>query len=73
MNPLNESQAIEIALKHLGAEAPAAQSALQNLHRQGVPHISEEGMAQVIDLVWRSQSLDEKPMPQSGSYFWSTN
>ena len=73
MNPLNESQAIEIALKHLGADAPAAQSALQNLHRQGVPHISEEGMAQVIDLVWRSQSLDEKPMPQSGSYFWSTN
>jgi len=73
MNPLNESQAIEIALKHLGAEAPAAQSALQNLHRQGVPHISEEGMAQVIDLVWRSESHAEKPMPQSGSYFWSTN
>ena len=73
MNPLNESQAIEIALKHLGAEAPAAQSALQNLHRQGVPHISEEGMAQVIDLVWRSESHAEKPMPQSGSYFWPTN
>ncbi|MEY3135296.1 MAG: hypothetical protein RJA39_1178 [Pseudomonadota bacterium] len=73
MNPLNESQAIEIALKHLGAEAPTAQSALQNLHRQGVPHISEEGMAQVIDLVWRSELHAEKPMPQSGSYFWSTN
>ena len=73
MNPLNESQAIEIALKHLGAEAPAAQSALQNLHRQGVPHISEEGMAQVIDLVWRSESLDPKPMPQPGSYFWPSN
>jgi NitT/TauT family transport system substrate-binding protein len=73
MNPLNESQAIEIALKHLGAEAIAALSALQNLHRQGVPHISEEGMAQVIDLVWRSESLDAKPMPQSGSYFWPSN
>jgi ABC-type nitrate/sulfonate/bicarbonate transport system substrate-binding protein len=73
MNPLNESEAIEIALKHLGAEAPAAQSALQNLHRQGVPHISEEGMAQVIDLVWRSELHAEKPMPQSGSYFWPTN
>ena len=73
MNPLNESQAIEIALKHLGAEAPAAQNALQNLHRQGVPHISEEGMAQVIDLVWRSESLDPKPMPQPGSYFWPSN
>ncbi len=73
MNPLNESQAIEIALKHLGAEAPAAQSALQNLHRQGVPHITEEGMAQVIDLVWRSESLDPKPMPQPGSYFWPSN
>lgn len=73
MNPLNESQAIEIALKHLGAEAPTAQSALQNLHRQGVPHISEEGMAQVIDLVWRSELHAEKPMPQSGSYFWSRN
>jgi len=72
MNPLNESQAIEIALKHLGAEAPAAQSALQNLQRQGVPHISEEGMAQVIALVWRSESLDQ-PMPQSGSYFWPSN
>lgn len=73
MNPLNELQAIEIALKHLGAEAPAAQNALQNLHRQGVPHISEEGMAQVIDLVWRSESLDPKPMPQPGSYFWPSN
>ena len=73
MNPLNESQAIEIALKHLGAEAPAAQSALQNLHRQGVPHISEEGMAQVIDLVWRSELHAEKPMPQSGNYFWPSN
>jgi hypothetical protein len=72
MNPLNDSQAIEIALKHLGAEAPAAQSALQNLQRQGVPHISEEGMAQVIALVWRSESLDQ-PMPQSGSYFWPSN
>lgn len=73
MNPLNESQAIEIALKHLGAEAPSAQSALQNLHRQGVPHITEEGMAQVIDLVWRSESLDPKLMPQPGSYFWPSN
>ena len=73
MNPLNESQAIEIALKHLGAEAPAAQSALQNLHRQGMPHISEEGMAQVIDLVWRSESPDGKAMPQSGNYFWPLN
>jgi hypothetical protein len=72
MNPLNESQAIEIALKHLGAEAPATQSALQNLQRQGVPHISEEGMAQVISLVWRSESLDQ-PMPLSGSYFWPSN
>jgi ABC-type nitrate/sulfonate/bicarbonate transport system substrate-binding protein len=72
MNPLNDSQAIEIALKHLGAEAPASQSALQNLQRQGVPHISEEGMAQVIALVWRSESLDQ-PMPQSGSYFWPSN
>ena len=73
MNPLNESQAIEIALKHLGAEAPAAQSALQNLQRQGVPYISEEGMTQVINLVWRSESLDQKAMPQPGSFFWSNN
>jgi hypothetical protein len=72
LDPGNQAQAIEIALKHLGAEAPAALNALQNLQRQGMPQISEEGMSQVIDLVWRNESVGQKPMPQPVSYFWPT-
>lgn len=73
LDPNNESQAIKIALQHLGAEAPAAKNALQNLQRQGLPKISEEGMEQVISLVWHNESVGQKPMPNPGSYFWSSN
>jgi ABC-type nitrate/sulfonate/bicarbonate transport system substrate-binding protein len=68
----NQTQAIEIALKHLGAEAPAALNALQNLQRQGVPQISAEGMSQVIALVWRNESVGQNKMPEPDSYFWPT-
>lgn len=71
LNPDNEVQAIEIALKHLGAEAPAAQNALQNLQRQGMPSISAEGMAQVIALVWHNESVGQTPQPDPARYFWS--
>lgn len=73
LDPINESQAIEIALQHLGAEAPAAKNALQNLQGQGLPKISEEGMEQVISLVWHNESVGQKPMPNPGSYFWPSN
>jgi ABC-type nitrate/sulfonate/bicarbonate transport system substrate-binding protein len=66
----NQSQAIEIALQHLGAEAPAAQNALQNLQRQGMPQIAAEGMAQVIALVWSHEDVGQKEMPHPGIYFW---
>jgi ABC-type nitrate/sulfonate/bicarbonate transport system substrate-binding protein len=72
LEPSNQAQAIEIALKHLGAEAPSALNALQNLQRQGMPQITAEGMSQVIDLVWRNESVGQKPMPQPASYFWPT-
>ena len=62
--------AIDIALKHLGAEVSAAQIALQNLQRQGVPHISATGMSQVIDLVWKNESVGQKPLPIPEEYFW---
>jgi hypothetical protein len=72
LNSSNQAQAIEIALKHLGAEAPAALNALQNLQRLGTPQISAEGMSQVIGLVWRNEPVGKKPMPQPVSYFWPT-
>ena len=62
----------KIIINHLGAEAPAAFNALQNLQRQGTPQISAEGMSQVIELVWRNESVGQKPMPQPDSYFWPT-
>jgi hypothetical protein len=43
---------------------------LQNLQRQGTPQISAEGMSQVIDLVWRNESVGQKPMPEPASYFF---
>ncbi len=70
LEPSNQAQAIEIALKHLGAEAPSALNALQNLQRQGMPQISAEGMSQVIDLVWRNESVGQKPMPEPASFFF---
>jgi len=70
LNSDNQSQAIEIALKHLGAEEIAAHNALQNLQRQGVPHITAEGMSQVIDLVWHTESADQKTLPEPSGYFW---
>ena len=70
LDPKNQAQAIQIALEHLGAEEPAAQNALQNLQRQGMPHISSEGMAEVIALVWSNEDVGQKEMPHPGSYFW---
>jgi ABC-type nitrate/sulfonate/bicarbonate transport system substrate-binding protein len=70
LDPNNQAIAIDIALKHLGAEVTAAQIALQNLQRQGVPHISATGMSQVIDLVWKNESVGQKPLPIPEEYFW---
>lgn len=66
----NQAQAIEIAVKHLGAEAPAAQNALQNLQRQGMPSITAEGMGQVVDLVWHTEAVAQAPKPDPAQYFW---
>lgn len=71
LNPDNQAHAIDIALKHLGAEAPAAQMALQNLQRQGMPSITAEGMAQVVDLVWQNEDIGASPQPAPAQYFWS--
>ncbi len=70
LNPDNQAQAIDIALKHLGAEAPAAQNALQNLQRQGMPSITAEGMAQVVDLVWHTEAVAQSSKPDPAQYFW---
>ena len=72
LNPDNQAQAIDIALKHLGAEAPAAQNALQNLQRQGMPSITAEGMAQVVDLVWHNEAIGQSSKPDPAQYFWGT-
>lgn len=72
IQPDNQAQAIDIALKHLGAEAPAAQNALQNLQRQGMPSITAEGMAQVVDLVWHNEDAGHSPKPDPAQYFWGT-
>ena len=71
LTPEHQAQAIALATQHLGAEAGAAQRALENLQGQGVPHISHEGMAQVIDLVWHSEAVGNTPMPDPARYFWS--
>lgn len=71
LTPEHQAQAIALATQHLGAEAGAAKLALENLQRQGVPHISHEGMAQVIDLVWHSEAVGNTPMPDPARYFWS--
>jgi hypothetical protein len=63
--------AIEIAVKHLGAEAPAAQNALQNLQWQGMPSITAEGMGQVVDLVWHTEAVGQAPKPDPAQYFWN--
>lgn len=70
LNPDNQAQAIDIALKHLGAESPAAQNALQNLQRQGMPSITAEGMAQVVDLVWHNEAIGHSSKPDPAQYFW---
>ena len=70
LDPNNQAIAIDIALKHLGAEVTAAKIALQNLQHQDVPHISAAGMSQVIDLVWKNESVGQKPLPAPEGYFW---
>ena len=70
LQPDHQAQAIEIAIKHLGAEALAAQNALQNLQRQGTPSITAEGMAQVVDLVWHTEAVGAAPKPDPAQYFW---
>lgn len=70
LQPDHQAQAMEIAIKHLGAEAPAAQNALLNLQRQGMPSITAEGMAQVVDLVWHTEAVAAAPKPEPAQYFW---
>lgn len=70
LNADNQAQAIDIAIKHLGAEAPAAHNALQNLQRQGMPSITTEGMAQVVDLVWHNEAVAQSSKPDPAQYFW---
>ena len=70
LHPEHQAQAIELAIQHLGAEAPAANLALQNLQRQGVPSISHDGMSQVIDLVWQNEPVGQTPQPDPAGYFW---
>lgn len=71
LNPDHQAPALALALQHLGAQAPAAQNALQNLQRQGMPAITAEGMAQVVDLVWQTESVAPPVKPDPASYFWS--
>ena len=55
-NPANRDQAMRYLPEHLSIAPQAAGEALRSFERKPRPRINEEGLQQVIDIVWDSES-----------------
>lgn len=61
LDEANTDAALALATDALKADAGAAQRALAGLRRQGEPHLTADGLQQVIDLVWHTEGLTGNP------------
>jgi ABC-type nitrate/sulfonate/bicarbonate transport system substrate-binding protein len=66
----NAGAARELAVQHLSAEPASADRALQGLQRLGMPQLSAEGLAQVVDLVYASEA-PSAARPEASTFIWT--
>jgi ABC-type nitrate/sulfonate/bicarbonate transport system substrate-binding protein len=54
-NPRNAARALEMLPERLALSPEAARAALEQFARRDPPHLTEDGMRQVIDTVWEAE------------------
>ena len=59
-NPQNAERALEILPERLALSPAAARAALEQFARRGPPHLTEDGMQQVIDTVWEAEGYSAR-------------
>ena len=66
-NPQNAAQALEMLPERLALAPEAARAALEQFARRDPPHLTEDGMRQVIDTVWEAEGYSA-PKGEPGKY-----